>query len=321
MAELIKPVRRIPATRVAAKAEPRPLAKRPRVLVGHMPTSSYRPPDPTMVTLGPPDVPIPDRLPNERTFEMLHVVLWKWSQPGFRETYTSEHANIVAAMVRRNLKGIPHRVIIVTDEPWGINEDVLKSYPLWGDHDTIANASGQHLPSCYRRLKLFDAATQAALDISPGHRVMWIDLDAVICGPLANIVSRKEKFVGWGVPGTYHPRVFNGSLVIFTAGQLQHIWDKFDPKVSPKAALKSGYLGSDQGWLSMNLAPNHGEAHGVSFPEVMSYPREVRRMKMVHPSTRIVFFHGNRKPWHPHVLRESPWISRFWHDRQDVPKR
>lgn len=243
---------------------------------------------------------------------MLHVVLWKWTQPGFRESYTARHVNICSRMLRDALGGVPHRILLLTDERYGV-DDTVECYNLWSDHDTIANASGWHLPSCYRRLKLFDPATLETLGVRPGDRVCSIDLDVVVTGSLKNIVYRRERFVGWGVPGTYHARVFNGSFWMFTAGDLAHLWTEFDPVESPKLALRSGFLGSDQGWLSMNLA-RAGDAHGVRWPDIASFPREVRRMRMAHRDTSLVFFHGGKKPWHPDVQREQTWIKRFWHD-------
>jgi hypothetical protein len=242
---------------------------------------------------------------------MLHVVLWKWDQPGFREVYSAERVNVAAAMLRRNLDAVPHRIVLVTDNRHGVDEELVKCYDLWSDHDNVANASGYHLPSCYRRLKLFDVKTQESLGIKKGDRVSSVDLDAVVTGSLSNIMYRRERFVSWAVPGTYHARVFNGSFWMFTAGDYQNLWSDFDPKESPRRALKSGFLGSDQGWLSMNLAKS-ADAHGVRWPEIASYPREVRRQRGIHSQTRFVFFHGGKKPWHPDVQRESPWITRYY---------
>jgi hypothetical protein len=241
---------------------------------------------------------------------MLHIVMWKWKQANARSGYTSEHVNVMADMIRRNLKGVPFRLVLVTDDPAGVDPGV-DIHPLWDDFRDMNNASGAHLPSCYRRLKLFDPKTQEEMGIQAGDRVAWIDLDTVIVGDLAPIFTRKEKFVGWAVRGVKHLRVFNGSLVLFTAGLFSEIWSDFDPETSPKVANRHGFFGSDQSWISFRLVRNP-DCAGFSYPQVLSYTRDVRRRPAIQKNASIVFFHGRAKPWHPEVIQESKWIPKYW---------
>lgn len=246
---------------------------------------------------------------------MLHVVLWKWVQPNFRERYTDLHVNIVAQMVRRNIQRRAVRVHCITDEPHGIWEPTIV-HELWRDFDDLPNVTGKHLPSCYRRLKLFDRATQEKLGIVVGDRVCSLDLDSIVLLQLDDVLDQietsKAPYGGWAVPGTYHKTVFNGSFWTFVAGDhMQHVWSTFDPKDSPKQAFTNGFLGSDQGWLSFKFArdPN---SFAIRFPDFASYPREIRRSGLLDRRTKVVFFHGSRKPWHPDELKKHPWIVRAW---------
>jgi hypothetical protein len=235
-----------------------------------------------------------------------HIVLWKWNQPGFREAYTAEHVNEMIRMLKQHLN-LPHRVICVTDDPVGVK---CETFPLWDDFKDMKNPNGAHLPSCFRRLKLFDTETQAALGIRKGERIVSLDLDALIVNRCDEVFGRKDRWVGWAVRGTYHPRVFNGSLWMFTAGDLENMWTGFDPKISPAHVLRNGFYGSDQAWLSYKLA-REPFTMGWTWPHVVSYPREVRIQRCLDKRTMIIFFHGAAKPWHPHVQRESPWLNRF----------
>lgn len=246
---------------------------------------------------------------------MLHVILWKWKQEGFRDNYIGEYVNIVAGMLRLHLPGMALRIVCVTDDPTGI-EAPTETFPLWNDHSTVLNASGKHLPSCYRRLKLFDRETQIALGINEGDRIMSLDLDTIIVQAFTDIMARIEKskaiFAGWGVRGIYHQTVFNGSFWTFRAGDhLQKIWSSFHPVKSPALCLKNGFLGSDQAWLSMNFALRN-DVLPIRTPEFISYPREVRRTHVLDRRARIVFFHGSRKPWHPLEFRQQVWITKHW---------
>ena len=241
---------------------------------------------------------------------MLHIVLWKWNQPGFRETYTHDHVNALAKAVRKHINGTPHRIVCVTDDAGKIDESV-DVHPLWKDHNTTPNASGARFPSCYRRLKLFDPQTQREMKIAKDDRVMSLDLDTLITGDLKPIVTRKERFVGWAVRGTRHIRVFNGSMFMFSAGDFQEIWSTFNPLTSPTKALTSGYFGSDQGWLSLNLS-QRTDCAGWHFPQVASFPRELQRRPALPNGVTIACFHGKKKPWHADVQREAPWIKQHY---------
>jgi len=241
---------------------------------------------------------------------MLHVVLWKWQQPNARETYTAQHVNVMAQMLHRNLSGVRYRVVCVTDEPYGV---LPETFPLWSDHDDLPNATKRDLPSCYRRLKLYDPETQRQMGIKPGDHIMGIDLDTLITGDLKPLLASAyaHRFMGWALPGRHHPKVFNGSLQIFKAGDLAHIWRDFDPRTSPKLALNAGFLGSDQSWLSMNLVNMPG-CEGFGYPTVASYPHNIKRLATLSRDVRVIFFHGSRKPWHRLAMQESPWIKRYW---------
>lgn len=241
---------------------------------------------------------------------MLQIVLWKWDQPKFRgQPYTAEHVNVMCSMLRRNLQGKSHRIICITDDDSGILE--CETAHLWNDLNDVPNASGVHLPSCYRRLKLYDPATQRDLGIDKGDKIMSIDLDTLICNPIWPIVETEGRFVGWGLTGVQGRPVFNGSLQMFTAGDLDFIWKDFDPKKSPAEAGEAGYRGSDQAWLSYKLVGKEW-AVGLKWPEVASYPLQNRVQGILKRETIIIFFHGSEKPWSPNARFQTPWIDRYW---------
>jgi hypothetical protein len=237
-------------------------------------------------------------------------VLWKWKPAeGFRSRYTADHVNVMQGMLDKHVEA-PHRVICVTDDPDNIK---CETFPLWDDASQLKNVSGTHLPSCYRRLKLFDRATQEALGIPPGGRIVSIDLDAVVMSNMAPLLARGEMFVGWGVPGTRHQIVFNGSMWMFTAGdELQWMWDTFKPETSPKLALNAGFFGSDQGYISHQLAYSQLVGKWTASDGVLSYVRDVRGPRILPRHARVVMFHGKRKPWDPNTRRESKWIEKYW---------
>lgn len=187
------------------------------------------------------------------------------------------------------------------------------TFPLWDDCAKLRNASGPHLPSCYRRLKLFDRQTQREMDIPLADRIVGLDLDTLVTGSLKDIFTRAGVFVGWKLAGLVHPEVYNGSFQMFTAGALTDVWDDFDPNRSPMIVNAAGWRGSDQAWLSYKLIGRDG-CKDIPYPTIASYPLHVRKLGTFSAKTRLVFFHGRKKPWMPEARDEAPWISRYWRE-------
>lgn len=169
----------------------------------------------------------------------------------------------------------------------------------------MVNACGQHLPSCYRRLKLFSDEVANIF----GGRIVSLDLDVVITGDMTPLWDRKDDFIGWRVPGAVHDYVYNGSMFMFRAGTQHHLWKRFDWQVTPDMTRNQGYFGSDQAWISFN---HRDTTRGWTREQgVISYPRDQRKLPLW-PWARIVIFHGKRKPWEPATQKESPWITQHW---------
>lgn len=242
-------------------------------------------------------------------------VLWKWHSQGYRTPYTAAHVNTMVGMMLR--EGVPlENIVCVTDDPKGV---ACRTSPLWTDLAQLKNVSGRHLPSCYRRLKLFDPATQSDLGIKVGTRIVSIDIDAVLLQKFLSLFDRQETFMGWAVPGSKHNVVYNGSMWMFTAGELGYVWSQFDPDRSPAKAFAAGYMGSDQGYLSHSLVNRPGHGGWTAMKDgVLSYSRDVRALRVLPRHGRVVFFAGVRKPWDTMVRHVSPWIVRYTDTAQIV---
>lgn len=236
-------------------------------------------------------------------------VLWKWTQPGYRTPYLAEHVNTVVRMMLKHQVPV-EKIICVCDDPTGITE--CRTYPIWPDYSDLMNVSGKQLPSCYRRLKIFDPATLLDMGVNLGDRVVSMDLDVVIMQNFLPLFQRSEPFVGWKVPGTRHRIVMNGSMFLHTAGEYEWLWKGFDPNKSPQMAAQAGYMGSDQGYLSHQLVSMRST--GGWFPGehgVLSFMRDVVRQRLLPKHTRMVFFPGKHKPWMPEVQKGANWILRY----------
>ncbi|MGE0724814.1 MAG: hypothetical protein AB7O45_10585 [Alphaproteobacteria bacterium] len=234
---------------------------------------------------------------------MLTVVCWKWRQPGYRQVYTAEHVNVLGRMIERHLE-IEHELVCVTDDPAGIDGHI-RIVPLWAEHGDVANPSSPEGPSCYRRLRMFEPGAAAWL----GERILSIDLDMVITGPLAPLVDRAEDFVAMG--DTARSTAYNGSLILLRAGSRPQVWEQFDAAASPAATRAARMVGSDQAWISHVLGP--GEATWSKADGVYSFRNDLSRSRGPLPEGALVVnFHGHWKPWHGAVQADHRWVLDHW---------
>lgn len=234
---------------------------------------------------------------------MITVACWKWEPaPGYRSKFDAESVNTLRAMVARHYRK-PHRFVCVTDKPDGIDSSV-EIVPLWNDYADVPSPHGGHNPSCYRRLKAFAPEIESVF----GKRFVSLDLDTVIVGDLAPLFDRPEDFIIWGE--TNPKSFYNGSMWMMNAGARKQVWERFDPKTSPREAKAAGRFGSDQGWISHVLGK--GEATWGRQDGVYSYRVHLAPFGAALPkNARVVMFHGKVDPW-SYEAQHVPWIKEFY---------
>lgn len=230
---------------------------------------------------------------------MLSIVTWKWVTPGYHSTFTAEHVNVLARMVERHYPA-PHRVVCVTNEADGIDPHIT-IVPDREDFAHLPSPHGGKMPSCYRRLLLFhpDAAQWF------GERFVSMDLDCVIVLDLRPLFDRPDDFVGW--QDACRPRQLCGSMFMLRAGARPHVWNDFDPTLSPGLAKAAGNYGSDQGWLSYCL---HEDSRWTAEDGVLNFNFDLQRGPL-RDGARIVFFTGIPKPWDATAMRHE-WVRQHW---------
>lgn len=227
--------------------------------------------------------------------EPLTVLTWLWTQPGGRVTYTAQHVNIWADMVRRHLT-LPHRIACVTDTPEGIDPSIAIIDPPREFEDVRIPTWGQERPQCLRRLSMFrpDAA-----DIF-GSRFVNMDMDCVVGGSLDALFSRTEDIVLYRSPAgdRPNPRPYNGSMTMMTAGSRPQVYERFTPEGAVAAGKE--YVGSDQAWVSHVLG-----AREAVWDETDGVVWWGRRMYVDQPG--LMFFPGFPKPWN--LVDSDVWVT------------
>jgi hypothetical protein len=237
------------------------------------------------------------------------IISWKWQpNPGYRTKFTSHHVNHHYAMVKRNLTK-PFEYVCITDDPVGIDPNI-KTIALWDDFANIPNPSGKSWPSCYRRLKVFEANASKWL----GEKIISMDLDVVITGNLDHLTEIKEDFAIWQLRDSKKKTAYCGSLWFLKTGTRSQVWNDFDPITSPQLAKKTQH-GSDQAWI----------AHATDFPKekritwdehgVYSFKQHIKKQPdptTLPANTCMVIFHGEFNPWDQNIQETYPWAKHNW---------
>lgn len=158
---------------------------------------------------------------------------------------------------------------------------------------------------CFARLRMFDPDWQAANGIEPGDKMVCMDLDLVITGPLDDLFNRPEPFTIVQGVNTANPCPFNGSLWMLEAGYRPDVWGEFSLELAQKVPFYE--FTDDQAWLADMLpdAGSFGPEDGVYAFQKRGWPKGDALPK----NARIVAFPGWRDP--SQYVRLD-WVAEHW---------
>lgn len=224
----------------------------------------------------------------------LKVMTWLWRQTGGRGVFGPQHVNIWADMIRRHCT-LDIQLACITDLADGIDPtiEIIEPPQFHQGLQTTKWRGGR--PSCYRRISLW--APDAA-DWIGAERFVSMDLDVVISRNIDRIWSRSEDVV-LNSPSSLGRRwIYNGSMLMMTAGARPHVYEEFTPQAADVASRQ--FVGSDQAWLAHTLGP--GEAVWSKADGVYRWGREVEKVPML-------FFPGAINPWQ---ALGNEWVSEHY---------
>ena len=168
----------------------------------------------------------------------LHIVCYKWGTK-----YPAVDVNILHAMVKRNLS-IPFKLYCVTDDPSGINPEVIiEPIPV--------KAMVGKAPKLFTFSKNF-------LGLDSNQYVVSLDLDIVIVGSLDFLAENSEKEFVIAPHRTRKGRTrVHGAVYRIKVGSRSEIWEKFiantEANVRDQSRIGAGNVFSEQTWLEANL--------------------------------------------------------------------
>ena len=251
---------------------------------------------------------------------MKTIVTWVWKG---ERAYTLEHAASLAAGLRRFMT-TPHRLVVIADRPGRCEGAEVMRIPAAAlALAKIKTPERANFPSSYRRLWLFSEAARAIADT-----ILMVDVDVAVTGDWSHLFEYEpsENFMGW-LPGqlwgNQEQRV-GGGVWRLNTGTRTHVWDRFveDPISAVRRARSAGYRGSDQAWISYQLArscpvwPNE-----VGIRSVRDFNRDDRRaiVGSIPEGTTMVHFNGVAKPWSLSTWKRHPWLKAYWEGEVEEP--
>lgn len=224
---------------------------------------------------------------------MLTISTWLWG-----DKYGQEDVERLAAGVWRHLKQA-YRMVVVTDRP-EMKSELFMTAPIPAQDRGLLT-----IPGCFARLRLFDPVWQQINNIH--DRLVCMDLDTVITGPLDPLFNRPETFTILQGANAANPCPFNGSLMMLRAGAHPEVWSDFTIEKASKVPHYE--FPDDQAWLANKLPDaagwEVGASSGVYAFEKPGWPKGHALPK----DALIVVFPGWRSP---EKFKHLPWVEQHW---------
>lgn len=209
----------------------------------------------------------------------LFVTTWVWGSK-----YPRVYVERLAAGVARHLKQ-EHNFIVCRP----------------GEED----AALTEVKGCFARLRTFDPDWQYARGFKPGDRIVCLDLDMVVTGPLDALFDRPEPFVILQGVNSSNPNPFNGSVWMVRAGYRPDVWTDFSLEAASKVPFDA--FPDDQAWFHHKMpdAAAYGPATGVLAFQKPGWPKGTQ----LPPTASLVAFPGYRDPAQ---FTHLDWVRAHW---------
>lgn len=161
------------------------------------------------------------------------------------------------------------------------------------------------IPGCFCRLRMFDPDWQEKHGLT--GRIVSLDLDLVVTGPLDDLFDRPENFVILQGANYSNPCPYNGSVFMLRAGARPDVWKDFSLKRASE--IPHFEFPDDQGWFAHKI-PNAagwkaGPESGIYAFQKPGWPKGDDLPK----DAKIVAFPGWRDP---SKFTHLDWVRNNW---------
>lgn len=212
---------------------------------------------------------------------MLHIGPFVWG-----DKYGPAYIDRLQAGIARHLKQ-PHEFHVFKQDPRDRHLTEIKG--------------------CFARLRAFDPEWQWKNGIGEGERLVVLDLDLIVTGPLDELFDREEPFLIFQGANASNPCPYNGSLWQLRAGYRPDVWSTFS--LDAARAVPFYEFADDQAWFADKLPGaagwKAGPASGVYAFKKPGWPNGDE----LPADARIVAFPGHRDPSH---FTHLDWVREQW---------
>jgi hypothetical protein len=209
---------------------------------------------------------------------MLTVGTWIWG-----DKFSKDHINKLREGVKRHLK-----------QPY-----IWKVFRPEARDVHLTKVTG-----CFCRLRMFDPQWQERNGID--DRLVNLDLDTVIAGPLDELFDRPEPFVIMQGANVSNPCPMNGALMMLRPGAHSEVWKDFSLEAAKQVPYYS--FPDDQGWIWHKLPQAAGWRVG-SETGVYVYKKNGWNSGEDLPSgARLITFINND----PGKMTHLDWVRENW---------
>lgn len=196
----------------------------------------------------------------------------------------AEYVEKLFAGVRRHMPdGIPYRAICFTDDAATVPDGV----------ETRELPPG--ITGWWNKLALFQPGA-----LPDGERVLFLDLDTVVCGGLGDLSAYDGRFAI--MRDVFYPEHMQSSVMAWEAGTVGHIWTTWDrggrPQFDPRG---------DQRWIEA-MQPKADYWQDVVPGQIVSFKADCLSLNAVPDNARLLIFHGRPRP---HEC-EADFVRAFW---------
>ena len=193
-----------------------------------------------------------------------------------------KYVEILHDMVMRNLaEGTEGRFVVFTDNP---DESYASGI-------VVREIPAREVKGWWAKLSLFKSGV-----FDDGDRILYLDLDTVITGPLDEIAAYDGPFAI--LRDVYRPNGLQSSVMLWEAGRYDYVWEGFEAFKFPHLAH------GDQEWIERSV--EYPVILQQQFPgKFVSFKRDARFG--IPPESSICFFHGSPRP---HEARG--WVEHVW---------
>lgn len=202
--------------------------------------------------------------------------------------YTPEYVIRLAAMVKRRMDR-PYRFVCLTDQPQAFKDK--------GGVGTLRVDPWRGLFAWWAKIHLFAPSSGLI------GRVLYLDLDTLVVGPLAPILDFPAAFALIPHAGRFEGKGtrkvvkrFNSSVMVWDEGATTDIWERWTPEVSER-------LWGDQDAIG-EWRPDAATMPESWFPRLSSI-----RGGPIPPDAKVILA---KSPKNAEAARRWRWVSDVW---------